>query len=193
MPKYPNKILWVDLESSGLDLERDHILEVGAILTDDELNELTGYQAAIQLTPAAIQRIKTDKWIQDTHLENGLLKECKHSTVTLRDAELEIIDSVLLKNDCVPGEVMLAGGGVSHFDMAMIRRLMPELTTWLAYFMLDVSILRRAAHMATKGNSPFPKVAASFQEGAKAHRAYADVEAHLAEARGQWDVLRQLA
>lgn len=193
MPKYPDSILWLDLETTSLDKKTGHILEVGVILTNTDLQPLKGYQAAIKLTPGAVAQIRADEFIQNMHLENGLLKECKYSDTTLRDAELAIINEVLEPAGATKGSVMLAGSGVARFDSDFIERLMPELWTWLAYFVLDTGILRRAAHLAAPGQEIFPKVEESFREGQKKHRAYDDVSAHLTEARGQFEALRQLA
>lgn len=192
MAKYPDRILWIDVETSGLDKDLDEILEIGAVLTDPKLEELASYEAALTLTPQAVAQITKDKFIQNMHLDNGLLKACKNSTTTLRQAELALID-LLIANDCSPESVMLAGSGVARFDFDMLQNNMPELASWLAYFVLDVGIIRRAAHMATGGRPIFPKIAESFQEGAKAHRALADVRAHLEEARGQFNVLQTIA
>lgn len=190
MPKYPSKLLWTDLETTGLDKLTDEILEVGVVLTDMDLNEIARYSAPIKLTPLAIERIRNDKFVQDMHLGNGLLGDCKHSEKTLRDAELDIID-LLIRRQCTPGEVLLAGSGVARFDQDYIDRLMPELAQWFPYYVMDVGLVRRAAHIAAPGKEIFPKIEESFSN--KAHRALADALAHLEEARGQFAVLRQLA
>lgn len=193
MPSYPNALAVIDLETTGLDKRKDFILEVGLVLTNLDLEPIKGYEAAIKFTPEALARVQGDKFIQDMHLESGLLKACKYSDTTLRDAELAIISEVFEPAGVKKGEVMLAGSGVARFDADFIERLMPELWTWFPYFQMDFGVVRRAGHLAAPGKDIFPRVEESFADGKKKHRAFADAWAHLEEARGQFAALRRLA
>lgn len=188
---YPKHLLWLDLETPGLSKDTE-ILEIGCIVTDMQLHPIKGYESAIKLTPLAIEQLKVDDVARNMHLESGLLKDCKYSATTVREAEIAIID-MLIASGASPQEVILAGSGIARFDFDILALHMPDLTEWLVYFVVDVGISRRIAHLATEGRSPFPKVAESFQEGVKAHRALADARAHLEEGRGQWNVFRALA
>jgi oligoribonuclease (3'-5' exoribonuclease) len=193
MARYPDKMLWLDVETPGL-MKDAEILEIGVILTDTQLNELGRYDAAIALTARGMDQLRSDDYARNMHLESGLLKDCKYSSVTAREAEVAIVDMLIAKGAEMQ-KVIMAGSGVARFDYDIIAQQMPMLAEWLVYFAVDVGMSRREAHLATGGlgNKIFPEVEASFREGVKAHRALADAEAHLEEGRGHWNVYRSLA
>lgn len=133
-----DKILWVDLEMTGLDVEEDLILEVAAIVTDWDFQEIATYQGVVKNATDTLKlRIDVNKAFWDANLEarDGLLEQNKNGK------PLEIIEDELLaflnKNfDKQP--VLLAGNSV-HMDRRFIIEKWPRLEERLFYRMLDVS------------------------------------------------------
>lgn len=188
----PEKLFWIDAETTGVDKNHDIILELGVVITDLDLNPLGEYQQALTITDAAKRRLAADPFVFNMHKENGLLKAARDSFVALHEAEQEII-GLLWKVNAEPGKILVAGSGVTRFDHHLIERDMLELATWFPYYSLDIGSVRRAAWLATGGHDVFPSVPESFKSGHKAHRALADVYAHIKEAEGQWAVFRKVA
>lgn len=164
--------LWLDLETTGLD-DDCSVLEVAAILTDSDLNQISepismvvhtdGYRLAAMPEPV---------WTM--HQSSGLVNESLESQLTVLDAEdalLRLIDTFYVADH----QPSLAGSSI-HFDRRFIRRLMPRLDARLHYRMVDVSTVRDLfkrwmpdwAFIETFG----PKVE-------PAHRALADVRASI--------------
>ena len=110
------KLLWVDLEMTGLEPDKDKILEVAAIATDMELNEVARYEAIVKVDENFMKsRMVGDFWVQE--VENELLK--------------------FIDKNCTK-ELYLAGNSI-HQDRKFIEREMPKLNERLHYRMLDVS------------------------------------------------------
>ena len=119
--------LWLDLETTGLDPELDHPLEIGVILaTEDEVlweREWVFHNSGFYLTPE----------IQEMHTANGLLEECTRSILST-----EIVDEMLAQ--MVPAKAHPAGRNVA-FDLAFCRKWFPHLFKRLHYRCLDLTTL----------------------------------------------------
>lgn len=178
----PQAFLWLDLETTGLDLEKDEILEIGAIVTDFDLKPYFGYAETLGLTSSAKARIMENEYVRNMHIKNGLLKEARDSTMTIADADAELSALLQKKTTFEKGEFLLAGSGVGTFDYAFVRKYMPKTFAWLAYYVADIGVVRRFSHILSGGHMLVQPVEASYQEGVKAHRALADVKAHIQEA-----------
>jgi oligoribonuclease len=176
--KPQNRILWVDLEATGLDTDLDEIIEIGSIITDPELNMLGTFRTVVRPTAAGLDRLLADEYVTAMHTANGLLQEVTDTTRALPDiaeAQGRMI-SWMDAHRQSDAPMYLAGSGVSHFDDDMIARLLPEVAERLHYAALDVGVLRRF-HLLTTGSS---LVDANDR---KTHRAMDDVSCHLEEAR----------
>jgi oligoribonuclease (3'-5' exoribonuclease) len=182
--KYPSALFWIDIETTSLPEGNDwsgvEILEVGVIVTDFDLKPYFGYKGVIGMTDAIKAALAKNPEVVQMHLKNGLLRESKESTDTLRMVESEIIGMLKSKTTQDKGEFMIAGSGVATFDFQLLKAKMPELASWLAYFPFDVGVLRRSANILSGGRDVVKKVEASFSN--KSHRAIDDVKAHLQEA-----------
>lgn len=164
------KLLWLDLETTGLDPLTDEILEVAAfeadLLAPTEAKEI--YHAVL-----GIQRPVADlsPFILNMHTKNGLLKECLESTKWVVEADHELaalVPSVLDKEE----RTVLAGSSI-HFDMGFLKVHMPELASHLSHRLYDISAMKLVARSLGRPHVlPDP-----------AHRAKADVLASIEDTR----------
>lgn len=165
------QILWLDLETTG-NTDDDEIIEIGAVLTDESLNELSGYERVYR-TRRSISDI--NPFVQKMHFDNGLWAETASATAYADDVGVEgDILGWLGQNGALKSPLPLAGSGVSHFDRKYIRKTWPRLDRRLTYWHYDVGVLRRFLRLYGYGLPAF--------EG-KAHRALDDARQHLEEAR----------
>lgn len=129
------KLLWIDLEMTGLDPEKDRILEVAAIATDIELNEIATYEAVVKVDDELIKnRMVGEFWERNRDSYNALVSQNKDGR-PIKEIEKELLE-FLDKN--FGKEIYLAGNSI-HQDRKFIEREMPELNKRLHYRMLDVS------------------------------------------------------
>lgn len=129
------KLLWVDLEMTGLDPEKDKILEVAAIATDMELNEVARFEAVVKVDEKLMkERMVGEFWEKNWKSRDGLMEQNANGEAVseVEKKLLEFVDKYFSK------EVYLAGNSI-HQDRKFIEREMPELNARLHYRMLDVS------------------------------------------------------
>jgi oligoribonuclease (3'-5' exoribonuclease) len=193
--KYPQLLVWTDIETTGLpdeDSDREvidfsdlHVLEIAVIVTDFDLQPISGYEEVIKLTSAGADAIRANDYVKKMHTVNGLLKASISAPVenTLAMAEAEIVKLFQETTSFSPGEFMIAGSGVAAFDHPLIKAKMPEMSKWLAYYPFDIGIERRMSKIFTGGHEIIRPVKASYEDGVKVHRAMDDVKAHLDEAQ----------
>jgi len=143
--KTSKKILWIDLEMTGLDPIEDRILEVAAIVTDWDFNELGVYEAAVKVGPRLMQKRmiegpSKDFWIKFPDSYNGLVKQNEEkgrSGRTIENELLAFIDEHFDKD--IP---VLLGGNSIHMDRRFIINEWSRLDARLNYRMLDVSAFK---------------------------------------------------
>ena len=129
------KLLWLDLEMTGLDPDKDRILEVAAIATDMELNRIADYQAVIKVDEQLMhERMVGEFWDKNSKSRDALIEQNK-SGKPLETVEKELLDFIDQHCD---NELFLAGNSI-HQDRKFIEREMPKLNQKLHYRMLDVS------------------------------------------------------
>lgn len=130
-------LVWVDCEMSGLDVEKDALLEIAVIITDNDLVELD------RLGPLVLRCDKQtldsmDDWCKKNHGKTGLTAKCLQSQLTC-----EMIDDLFVENlnkHSVKGGV-LAGNSIS-IDNLFIRKYLPKTADLLHYRLLDVSSIK---------------------------------------------------
>ena len=162
-------LVWLDLEMTGLDPERDAILEIGMVLTGPDLVPRAEYEAVVWQPESVLDRM--EPVVREMHTKNGLLPRIRASRVSLRTAELEAVR--LLAAHVPPGVGVLAGSSI-HTDRRFLERHMPMLDRFLHYRMVDVSsikVLVRAWYPQAPERPRTPRE----------HTAMADVRASLAE------------
>ena len=127
------KLLWVDLEMTGLDPETDRILEVAAIVTDFDFNELDNFESVINQSDTVMQNM--NEWSRQTHDASGLVAKVKNAPTEQRvqNGFTEFID----KN--FGSEPAILAGNSIHQDRRFIRQWWPQVESRLHYRMLDVS------------------------------------------------------
>ena len=129
------KLLWMDLEMTGLLPERDRILEVAVIATDMNLEPVAEYQAVVKVDPELMQeRMVGEFWEKNAKSRDGLMAQ-NASGKPIDEVEKELLE--FMDKYCAK-EVYLAGNSI-HQDRKFIEREMPELNRRLHYRMLDVS------------------------------------------------------
>ena len=129
------KLLWVDLEMTGLDPVKDRILEVAAIATDMQLNEVARYEAVVKVDEKIIKsRMVGEFWEKNSATRDALIAQNKDGK-PVAEVEKELLEFV--DNNC--RKVVYLAGNSIHQDRKFIEREMPELNKKLHYRMLDVS------------------------------------------------------
>lgn len=165
----PTKLLWVDLEMTGLDSNEDVILEVAAEITDFEFKTLASYEARIQhRRDVVINRMQKNIWWKDYPSNRDEFVQKLDDGKPLHQVEQELIE--LIREQFGADPAILAGNSI-HNDRNFIKRWWPELDLKLHYRMLDVSSLK--IFMQGKYGVEFEKK--------EIHRAFDDIQASIAE------------
>ncbi|KAE9541974.1 oligoribonuclease [Ursidibacter maritimus] len=134
-------LIWIDLEMTGLDPEKERIIEIATIVTDKDLNILAeGPVLAIHQPDELLN--KMSEWCVKTHTENGLVERVKQSKLTERAAELQTLD--FLRKWVPKGASPICGNSVAQ-DKRFLYRYMPDLAEFFHYRHLDVSTLKELA------------------------------------------------
>ncbi|MEX2476510.1 oligoribonuclease [Marinobacter sp.] len=136
-----NNLVWIDLEMTGLDPEKEKIIEMAAIVTDSELNLVAeGPVIAIHQPDSLLSAM--DEWCTRTHGESGLTQRVKDSKVSEQEAEQATIE--FLKQHVEPGKSPLCGNSIGQ-DRRFLVKYMPELEDFFHYRNLDVSTIKELA------------------------------------------------
>jgi oligoribonuclease len=137
-----DRLVWIDCEMTGLDVGADLLIEVAALVTDSELNVLgEGVDVVISATAEQLERMP--EVVRDMHAASGLTEAVLSSTVTLQDAEQQVLAYI---KEHVPEakKAPLCGNSIAT-DRGFLTRDMPELDGWLHYRMVDVSSVKELA------------------------------------------------
>ncbi|QXQ12890.1 oligoribonuclease [Skermania piniformis] len=167
-----DKLVWIDCEMTGLRLDGDKLIEVAALVTDSDLNVLgAGVDIVIHADDADLAAMPDV--VAQMHEHSGLTEEVRRSTVTVAEAEQQILAYV---REHVPlaRSVPLAGNSIAT-DRGFIARDMPELDAYLHYRMIDVSSIKELCRRW------FPRIYFGQPEKGLAHRALADIQESIRE------------
>ncbi len=149
-----NKLVWMDLEFSGLDPNREVILEIASIITDSDLNIIEEAPVfAIHQSEEILKRM--DDWNQKHHTESGLVKRVRESSETHATAEEKLLEFV--KQHCEKNASPLCGNSI-HMDRQFLHNHMPKLNGYLHYRNIDVSTIKELTKRWYPQVSSFPKV-----------------------------------
>ena len=164
------RLIWIDLEMTGLDTINDSIIEIAVIVTDAELNVVAeGPVYAIQQHEDILKAM--DKWNRSHHTDSGLWQRVVHSPHSMRAAELANIQ--FLEEWVEKGVSPMCGNSVCQ-DRRFLHRLMPELEGWFHYRNLDVSTLKVLANHWMPGSL-------KDYEKKNRHEALSDIRESIAE------------
>ena len=167
-------LVWLDMEMTGLDPERERIIEVATILTDGNLTELaTGPDLVVHQDDAVLAAM--DDWNKKHHGASGLVERVKASTITEADAEAQTL-AFINAHAGAKDRPVLAGNSI-HQDRRFIRRYMPALEKRLHYRMVDVSTIKELARRW------YPAVVTKQPPKKETHRALDDIRESLDELR----------
>lgn len=134
----PDNLIWLDLEMTGLDTTKDHIIEIATVVTDSQLNILAeGPVFAIYQSDEVLALM--DNWNVRQHSGTGLVDRIKASTVTEAEAEAATIE--FLMHYVPPGKSPLCGNSICQ-DRRFLHRWMPKLEQYFHYRNLDVSTIK---------------------------------------------------
>lgn len=162
--------VWIDLEMTGLDPEKERIIEIATIVTDDRLNILAEGPELVVHQPQSLLDAM-DEWCVTHHGESGLTRRVQESRVTEADAEAQTL--AFLKKWVTPGRSPLAGNTIGQ-DRRFLVKYMPQLEAFMHYRNLDVSTLKILA------KSWKPEILDGFSKK-NAHRALDDIKESIEE------------
>ncbi|MDP3920218.1 MAG: oligoribonuclease [Candidatus Omnitrophota bacterium] len=165
-------LVWLDMEMTGLDPEKEGIIEIATLITDGDLNVVAeGPCLVIHQKPKLLKTM--DEWNQNQHGKSGLIHEVKRSKITVKKAEKATLEFV--KQYCYPKKSALCGSSIHH-DRQFLIKYMPKLNDYLHYRHVDVSTIKTLIDRWYPKNREIPKK----QE---LHRALQDIRESITELR----------
>ncbi|HEX8152083.1 MAG TPA: oligoribonuclease [Thermoanaerobaculia bacterium] len=163
-------LVWIDCEMTGLDPDRDVLLEIATIVTNYDLEILgRGPVLAIKTTTARLSAM--DSWNKRTHGQSGLIERVKTEGVTAAEAEKQTLN--FIKKYCYAKTAPLCGNSIGQ-DKRFLVKYMPKLHDFLHYKVIDVSSIKLLASAWYDGKYEAPKKK-------ELHRALSDIEESIAE------------
>ncbi len=173
MPDSPDsRLVWLDLEMTGLDVARHVIVEVAALVTDSNLTPLDdGIDVVVHQPPAALAEM--DETVRAMHTRSGLLPAIEASTTSLAKAGERVLAYVRRHVD-TPGVAPLCGNSIG-VDRRFLDRQLPELDAYLHYRSIDVSSLKELCRRW------YPAVFKKRPGKKETHRALDDVHESIVE------------
>jgi oligoribonuclease len=163
----------MDLEMTGLDPDRERIIEIAVLVTDAQL-EITAEGPDLVIHQPETLLSQMDGWNQKHHAASGLLERVRASTVSEAEAEAAVL--AFLREHVPERSVPLAGNSI-HQDRRFLRRYMPSVDAYLHYRNLDVSTIKELARRW------YPEVYAKAPDKRGSHRALDDIRESIAELR----------
>jgi len=168
-----DRLVWIDCEMTGLDLERDALIEIACLVTDGELTVLDeGVDVIIKPPAEAVDAMS--EVVREMHTASGLLAELGQG-VTVDEAQ-DIVLSYVMMHISEPRRAPLCGNSIAT-DRSFIARDMPQLDAYLHYRMVDVSSIKELARRW------YPRVYFASPAKRGGHRALADVTESVQELR----------
>jgi oligoribonuclease len=165
-------LVWIDCEMTGLDIVKDKLIEVAALVTDPDLNVLgDGVDLVIHADEAALDAMP--EIVKEMHARSGLTEAVRRSTVTTAEAE-EALLAYIREYVPTPRSVPLCGNSIAT-DRGFLARDMPDLDAYLHYRMIDVSSIKELCRRW------YPRVYYGQPAKGLAHRALADIRESIRE------------
>ncbi len=168
-----DRLVWIDCEMTGLDIERDALIEIACLVTDGELT-LLDEGVDVIIKPPAEALAGMPEIVREMHTSSGLLAELP-SGITLAEAQ-DIVLGYVRSHVAEPKKVPLCGNSIAT-DRWFIARDMPELDAYLHYRMVDVSSIKELARRW------YPRTYFASPKKDGGHRALADIKESVQELR----------
>jgi oligoribonuclease len=170
LAKSDQNLVWIDCEMSGLDPEKERLLEIAVVITGPHLQpRIEGPVLVIHQSAELLG--KMDAWNKGTHGKSGLIDKVKASSLSEEQAERVLLDFI---SRYVPKSASPLCGNTISQDRRFLVKYMPKLEAWLHYRNLDVSTLKELAKRWK------PEVYNGFKK-AQSHTALADVYESIEE------------
>ena len=170
LAKNDNNLVWLDCEMSGLDPEKERLLEIAIVVTGPNLTpRIEGPVVVIHQSNELLAGM--DAWNKGTHGKSGLIDKVKASTTTEAQAEEQLIE--FMKKYVSKGVAPMCGNTIGQ-DRRFLLKYLPKLEGWFHYRNLDVSTLKELSKRWK------PEVYASFKKQ-QSHTALADVHDSIEE------------
>lgn len=166
------RLIWIDLEMTGLDTDRDSILEIATVVTDSQLNVLAeGPEFAISHALSTLEAM--DEWNRNQHGKSGLWRRVLEQGVAMAEAERNTLE--FLRQWLKPNQSPMCGNSICQ-DRRFLHRQMPTLEKFFHYRNLDVSTVKELARRWA------PEVLSGVRKES-AHTALSDVRDSIEELR----------
>lgn len=189
---YYDKLLWVDTEFTTTDVKNADLLEIAAVVTDAEYNELAQIEFVVHHDEAVLEKMKDYKLqltqdkpelaglqtVYDLQQKSGLLDRVRESENTIEEVEARLLGFVALHFGETPP--ILAGNSI-HFDRSIIERNLPRLNSKLHYRSIDVTSFKLV--QLNNGAAPYQKKST--------HRALEDIRESIAELKYLLDLYKR--
>jgi oligoribonuclease len=175
-----DRLVWIDLEMTGLDLQRHRIVELAVLVTDAQLEVLAdGLDLVVHQPPEALAEM--EDIVRKMHAKSGLLAEIERSSLTLDAAGKEAIEYI---KQFVPeaGAAPMCGNSIG-VDRRFLDRYLPDLDRYLHYRSIDVSSLKELCRRW------YPEAYKKRPSKVESHRALDDIRESVAELRYYRDAI----
>jgi oligoribonuclease len=167
-------LVWIDCEMTGLDVEKDSLVEIAVLVTDSELNILDESGLSVVIKPRQDSLSQMGDFVTQMHEESGLLPLLAEG-LDIAEAESKILDYV--KSFAPEARTAPLAGNSIGTDRMFLHRYMPKLDAHLHYRNIDVSSIKELTRRW------FPKVYFQLPKKSGGHRALADIRESIAELR----------
>ena len=164
MAQDPTRLIWIDMEMSGLNPDTDRVLEVAIVVTDSHLNTVA--EAPVLVVHQSDDVLAAmDDWNKSTHAKSGLVDRVKASPLNERQVEEQLVAFLA---ELLPPRISPMCGNSVHQDRRFMARHLPQLEAFFLYRNLDVSTLKELARRWK------PQIMAGLTKQSK-HEALADI------------------
>jgi oligoribonuclease len=169
-----DRLVWIDLEMTGLDVDQDAIVEIACIVTDSNLLALDdGIQLVVHQDEAVLERM--DEFVRTMHRKSGLLDEIPTAPSDTGAAEQEVL-AYVQKHVATASSAPMCGNSIG-MDRRFLAKYMPELDNYVHYRSIDVSSFKEVARRW------YPAIYRKRPGKAEQHRALGDIQESIDELR----------